>query len=89
MKLKQLNEYTSFDAYFGSNEPIRGWQSNSFNEVSPIFSLCYHMEGQDVDFETVINIGVNIVDVETQQDGDSDVYIFELEDGSVETVVID
>jgi len=89
MILKQLNEYTSFDAYFGSNDPIRGWQSNSFNEVSPISSLCYHMEGQDVDFETVINIGVNIVDVETQQDGDSDVYIFELEDGSVETVVID
>jgi len=47
------------------------------------------MDGQDVDFETVINIGVNIVDVETQQDGDSDVYIFELEDGRVETVVID
>lgn len=86
--LKQMNEVSSIDDYFGSTNPIRGWQSNSFNEISPLFSLCFNEQGEDVEFETSINIAIDIVDVEIQQNTDSDTYLLELEDGRIETITV-
>lgn len=86
--LKQLNEISEFNAYHGSNDPMRGWQSTTFNQVSPITALNYQLEGESVSFETAINIGLNIIDVDSFQDGDTDIYIFEFDDNRTERIEI-
>jgi hypothetical protein len=86
--LRQLNEISEFNAYHGSNEPMRGWQSTIFNEVSPITTLNYQLEGENVNFETIINIELNITNVDFSQDGNTDIYIFEFDDNRIERIEI-
>lgn len=86
--LRQLNEISEFNVYHGSNDPMRGWQSTTFNEVSPITTLNYQLEGENVNFETIINIELNITDVNISQDGNTDIYIFEFDDNRIERIEI-
>jgi hypothetical protein len=88
LTLTQLNQISVFQSYTGSNDPVRGWQSTTFNEVSPITTLNYIQEGDDVTFETTINIVLEIVGVDAFQDGDTDVYIFEFDDNRTERIEI-
>ncbi len=88
LTLKQLNDFSEFDYYHGSTNPIMGWQSTVFNEISPISSISYHQEGKDVSFHTVINIESNIIEVDNFQDGDTDVYVFEFDDNRTERIEI-
>jgi len=86
--LRQLNEISELNVYHGSNDPMRGWQSTTFNEVSPITTLNYQLSGESVSFETIINIGLNITDVDSSQDGDTDIYIFEFDNNRIERIEI-
>ena len=72
----------------GSDDPVRGWQSTTFNEVSPITTLNYQLEGKEVAFETVINIRLNIIGVDKSQDGDKDVFVFRFDDNRIERIEI-
>ena len=86
--LTQLNPISEFESYHGSDDPVKGWRSTTFNEVTPITTLNYILEGDDVAFETAINLGLEIVDVEIFQDGSSDVYIIEFDDNRTERIEI-
>ena len=86
LTLKQLNEISEFESYYGSDDPIMGWQSTVFNEVSPITSLNYYLEGKDVAFQTVINIGLNIIEVDNFQEDGKEVYVFKFDDNSTERI---
>ena len=88
LTLTQLNQISDFESYMGSDDPVRGWQSTTFNEVSPITTLNYQLEGKDVAFETVINIRLNIIGVDKFQDGDKDVFVFRFDDNRTERIEI-
>jgi hypothetical protein len=51
-------------------------------------TLHYFLEGNDVAFETAINLGQEIIDVENFQDGSTDVYIFEFDNNRTEIIEI-
>ena len=88
LTLIQLNQVSEFESYRGSNDPVRGWRSTTFNEVMPITTLNFIQNGDDVVFETVLNFGLEIVDVDEFQDGDADVYVFEFDDNRTERIEI-
>jgi hypothetical protein len=89
LTLKQLNGFSEFDYYHGSTDPIMGWQSTVFNEISPISSISYHQEGKDVSFHTVINIGSNIIEVDNFQEDGKEVYVFKFDDNSTERIELE
>jgi hypothetical protein len=88
LTLTQLNPIQDFESYTGSNKPLRGWRSTTFNEVTPITTLHYSLEGSDVAFETAISLGMEIIDVENFQDGSTEVYIFEFDNNRTERIEI-
>lgn len=88
LTLTQLREFSDFETFNGSKEPMRGWRSTIFNEVSPITTLNYQLEGKDVDFETVINLRLNITNVEVFQDEDKDIYVFKFDNNRTEIIEI-
>ena len=88
LTLTQLNPISEFESYNGSDDPVRGWQSTTFNEVTPITTMNYFLEGNDVAFETAINLGLEIVNVENFQDGGEDVYVFTFNDNTTERIEI-
>jgi hypothetical protein len=89
LTLKQLNAIAKFEIYHGSDDPIRGWQSTTFNEVFPITTLNFQRTGKDVVFETAININLNITEVDKFQDGDKEVYVFTFDNNRTERIEID
>ena len=88
LTLTQLNPISEFESYNGSDDPVRGWQSTTFNEVTPITTMNYFLEGNDVAFETAINLGLGIVNVENFQDGGVNVYVFTFNDNTTERIEI-
>jgi hypothetical protein len=64
INLKQLNNIDGFTSYYGSLEPMRGWKSTTFNQIEPISSLSYYLDGSDVEFSTTISIDLDIDGVE-------------------------
>ena len=88
LTLVQLNQISEFESFRGSDNPIRGWQSLVFNELEPITTLNYIQHGEDVTFQTAINLGVQIVDVEVFNDGEVEIYVFEFSDNRTERVEI-
>lgn len=64
INLKQLNNIDGFMSYYGSLEPMRGWKSTTFNQIEPISSLSYYLDGSDVEFSTTISIDLDIDGVE-------------------------
>ena len=89
LTLQHLTDFSNFESYNGSNDPVMGWQSTTFNEVTPITSLHFIMEGKSVEFETAINIELEIVNVEISQSENGDVYSIEFSDGSIKTIELD
>ena len=88
LTLVQLNQISEFESFRGSDHPIRGWQSLVFNELEPITTLNYIQHGEDVTFQTAINLGIQIVGVEVFNDGESEIYVFEFSDNRTERVEI-
>ena len=64
INLIQLNKIDAMSSFYGSLEPIRGWKSTTFNQVEPIPSLNYYIDGDNVEFSTCININIAIEQVE-------------------------
>ena len=60
-----------------------GWQSTTFNEVSPINAITYYMDGHDVEFSTIINLESTINSVAHSKSDSSEIYTFEFENSSV------
>lgn len=58
IKLKQLesNGSDGVNVYEGSEDPIRGWQSNTLNEKHPITSINFNKKGKNQSYMTVINL---------------------------------
>ncbi|MBT3772621.1 MAG: hypothetical protein HOE92_05670 [Euryarchaeota archaeon] len=88
LTLTQLNSISEFESYNGSNDPVRGWQSTTFNEVTPITTLNFLLEGNNVAFETVINLGLEIADVDNFQDSGTNVYVITFDDNRTERIEI-
>jgi hypothetical protein len=64
------------------------FNTTTFNEVTPITTLHYSLEGSGVAFETTINLGMDILDVDNFQDGSTEVYIFEFDNNHTERIEI-
>ncbi len=79
LTLTQLSNFDGFETFYGSEAPIRGWQSTTFNEVSPIHSVHYYANGDSVSFNTVINMDLEITSVEVLDDENSNFYTFDFE----------
>ena len=75
INLIQLNDIDGFASYYGSLDPMRGWKSTTFNQVEPINSLIYFLDGTNVDFSTVINLEVEIESIE-HADGSYEITFF-------------
>ncbi|MEE2747436.1 MAG: heparinase II/III family protein, partial [Candidatus Thermoplasmatota archaeon] len=88
LTLTQINPISEFVTYNGSENPVRGWQSTTFNEVNPITNLNYIIDGDNIAFETIINLGNGIQNVENFHSGDSHEYVFEFEDNRTERIEI-
>ena len=70
-------------SFYGSLEPIRGWKSTTFNQVEPISSLNYYIDGDNVEFSTCININIAIEQVEHN----NGTYQFVFSNGSTISVI--
>jgi hypothetical protein len=88
LALNQLNNITGFMTFNGSTEPIMGWQSTTFNEVSPINAVAYYMDGDNVEFSTIINLEYVINSVAHSKSDTSEIYTFEFENSTAIAVEI-
>ena len=59
IKLQQLDTISKSNQYFGSTDPIYGWQSSDFNEKHPINVIHFNKEGSTVNFLTLITFAKN------------------------------
>lgn len=90
MKIKQLENYSSYDLFSGSNEPIQGWRSEHFNQIEPIYSLIYYNTGASSDFFTLIDFDDNHISAEKIEVGDNLVgYTITDEEGVTTSVYVD
>ena len=64
INIEQLKNVDNYSLFYGSTEPIQGWQSSSLNEVNPINSLHFSQYGSTLEFQTAINIGTSIIDAQ-------------------------
>ncbi len=55
IELIQVNRVPEFKKYFGSEEPIAGWQSAKFNQKKPIMQLRFSEKEKNVNYKTIIN----------------------------------
>ena len=81
VSLNQLGEYNGLELFNGSTDPIRGWQSTTFNQVSPINSVIYYLEGNSTSFSTTINLEIDIYSIDLVESEDSKLYSFTLSNG--------
>ena len=88
LALNQLNTVNGFMTFYGSTEPIMGWQSTTFNEVSPINAIAYYMDGNNVEFSTIINLEYAINSVSHYRSDTSEIYTFEFDNSTIITVEI-
>ena len=82
LTLNQLNTVNGFMTFYGSTEPIMGWQSTTFNEVSPINAIAYYMDGDNVEFSTIINLEYAINSVSYSNSDTSEIYTFEFDNSN-------
>jgi len=64
MNLHQIEEIISFEFDRGSLEPVRGWRSESFNQIDEITTIAYFKSGDNTEFQTLIELDDNILDIE-------------------------
>ncbi|MGY8670943.1 MAG: heparinase II/III domain-containing protein, partial [Candidatus Poseidoniales archaeon] len=84
--LKQLLPVEKSNGYFGSSEPISGWQSTTLNQLNPIQSLHYSKYGNSVQFQTAINIETSIVSANWSKLHGNVVIILEFENGTIREI---
>tara|TARA_A200000159_G_scaffold69440_2_gene64447 strand:- start:411 stop:2255 length:1845 start_codon:yes stop_codon:yes gene_type:complete len=90
MVLRQLEEFSSYDLFNGSNDPIRGWRSEYFNQIEPITSVAYYKSDTSTEFRTMIQFDDNQLDVEVIEREDSPlVYLFTDEENGTQTINLD
>lgn len=77
INIKQLKNVDNYSEFYGSTEPINGWQSSSLNEMNPINSLHFSQSGSTLEFQTAINIQTSIIDA--QRTGVNNEVFFEIE----------
>ena len=82
-----MNQISAFATFNGTTNPIMGWQSTTFNEVSPINAISYYIDGKDVEFNTVINLENTITSVDYTVLEDTISYSIEFENAS--TIIIE
>ena len=74
-----LNQISAFATFNGTTNPIMGWQSTTFNEVSPINAISYYIDGKDIEFNTVINLENTLISVDYTVLEDTISYTIEFE----------
>jgi len=84
--LKQLLPVEESNGYFGSSEPISGWQSTTLNQLNPIQSLHYSKYGNSIQFQTAINIETSIVSANWSKLNGNVVIILEFENGTIREI---
>ncbi len=67
---------------------MRGWQSTILTEANPITSLNFEKHGKNVNFNTVINIEVDIVDVQLIDNNDNICYVINFDNGDTQLIEI-
>ena len=72
LSIQQLTTVDGHAIYNGSTDPIRGWQSTALNEVNPITSISYYLDGDYAAFSTTFNMDLEIVNVDISDN----VYLF-------------
>ena len=90
MVLMQLEEVSSYDLFNGSNDPVRGWRSEYFNQIEPITSVAYYNSDTSTEFRTMIQFDENQLEVEVIEMEDSPlVYRFTDEENGTLTINLD
>ena len=75
--IKQLKNVDNYSSFYGSTDPINGWQSSSLNQMYPINSIHFSQSGKTLEFQTAINIETSIISAQrTMIDGE---VFFEIE----------
>ena len=88
LTLKQLDNKSELEIYSGSYDPMRGWQSTILTEANPITSLNFEKHGKNVNFNTVINIEVDIVNVQLIDSNDNICYVINFDNGDTQLIEI-
>ena len=63
----QMTNISSIESFHGSNNPIMGWRSESFNQIDPISSIVFAMNGNNEQFQTVVHFNQIEFDVQIGQ----------------------
>ena len=87
MVLRQLEECSSYDLFNGSNDPIRGWRSEYFNQIEPINSVVYYKSGTSTEYRTMIQFDENHLEVEIIEIEESQ-FVYQFAVGDNETLSI-
>ena len=69
----RLVQHFPFEQLYHSNgslDPIRGWQSETFNQISPINNLVYTKSGKDVEFLSTIVNSSSLISLDVKYQGD-------------------
>lgn len=84
VKLTQLSsdDLDGVDVYNGSEDPIRGWQSDTLNEKHPITSLSFNKKGDKQSYMTVINLNGNESVKDVKYSSKRGTYEVEMNDGT-------
>ena len=90
MNLHQIEDIISFQFDRGSLEPVRGWRSESFNQIDEITTIAYFKSGDNTEFQTLIELDDNILDIEINYlEGAVSEYKFIDEKGEQISVFVD
>ena len=79
--LKQFSEFDTYEIFNGSLDPVRGWQSTTFNVVSPIDSIHYYKTASSTSFTTGIGLEFEIIDFDFVIDDSFTNYSITLSNG--------
>jgi hypothetical protein len=88
VRLNQLSGHNGFELFNGSTDPIRGWQSTTFNQVSPINSVSYYLDGDSTSFSTTINLAIDISSIDLVESDGAKLYSFTLSNGLAYEIIV-
>ena len=63
----QMTNISSIESFHGSNNPKMGWRSESFNQIDPISSIVFAVNGNNEQFQTVVHFNQIEFDVQIRQ----------------------
>ena len=62
-----MTNISSIESFHGSNNPKMGWRSESFNQIDPISSIVFAVNGNNEQFQTVVHFNQIEFDVQIRQ----------------------